>query len=229
MLDEQNIHRELLFRNLYELDVINRWLGGHAVTLRGLERLLYPRPETWHITDIGCGGGDTLKAIAQWADKKKIPVQLHGVDMNPDVIDYASEQCRHFPQISFRCADYRDLNEKNFHTDISISALFTHHLDDEQMPEFLRISKRISTHGFLLNDLHRHWFAYHSIDWLTRLFSRSVLVKNDARLSVWRGFNRHELQGYLEQAGIQHYRLQWAWAFRWLLCVQTNTRHEQQR
>ena len=52
-------------------------------------------------------------------------------------------------------------------------------------------------HGFFINDLHRHPLAYHSIRILTSLFSKSYLVKNDAPLSVLRGFKKKELEDLL--------------------------------
>jgi hypothetical protein len=71
----------------------------------------------------------------------------------------------------------------------------------------------------IINDLHRHWLAYHSIKLLTRFFSDSYLVKNDAPLSVWRAFQRNELKRLVEEAGIDRYSLRWMWAFRWQLLL----------
>ena len=75
--------------------------------------------------------------------------------------------------------------------------------------------------GFFINDLHRHPFAYYSIRILTSLFSKSYLVKNDAPLSVLRGFKKKELSALLDKAGISNYTIQWKWAFRWLVIVRS--------
>jgi hypothetical protein len=61
--------------------------------------------------------------------------------------------------------------------------------------------------------------AYYSIKWLTKVFSRSYLVKNDAPLSVKRGFKKNDLIELLKQAGINNYTIEWKWAFRWLVVV----------
>jgi hypothetical protein len=76
-----------------------------------------------------------------------------------------------------------------------------------------------SRSGFFINDLHRHPLAYHSIRLLTCFFSKSYLVKHDAPLSVLRGFKKKEMEELLNSAGIQHYKIQWKWAFRWLVIV----------
>ena len=54
----------------------------------------------------------------------------------------------------------------------------------------------------IVNDLHRHQLAYLSIVVLTRLFSRSVMVRNDGPLSVRRAFRMDELAGIARRAGI---------------------------
>jgi hypothetical protein len=79
--------------------------------------------------------------------------------------------------------------------------------------------QRNSREGFFINDLHRHPLAYYSIKILTRLFSASYLVKNDAPLSVRRGFTAKEWKVLLESAGISRFRVSWKWAFRHLVVV----------
>jgi hypothetical protein len=79
---------------------------------------------------------------------------------------------------------------------------------------------RNSTHGFFINDLHRHPLAYYSISLLTRLFSKSYLVKNDAPISVLRGFTRDDWKRIFRDAGLDNYSCHWRWAFRWLVtCI----------
>jgi hypothetical protein len=59
--------------------------------------------------------------------------------------------------------------------------------------------------------------AYYSIKWLTRLFSKSYLVKNDAPISVERGFIKKEWENLCGLAGIKPVSIQWQWAFRHLI------------
>ena len=71
--------------------------------------------------------------------------------------------------------------------------------------------------GFFINDLQRHPLAYYSIKWITKLFSRSYLVKNDAPLSVARAFEKKEWEQIFLKAGIKNYSIRWKWAFRYLI------------
>jgi hypothetical protein len=74
-----------------------------------------------------------------------------------------------------------------------------------------------TTLGFFVNDLHRHPLAYYSIRWLTSWFSKSYLVRNDAPVSVLRGFRKDELMTLQQELQPGLITLQWKWAFRWLL------------
>ena len=107
----------------------------------------------------------------------------------------------------------------NSNPDIIFSSLFCHHFKDPDLVSMFRWMNENSRLGFFINDLHRHTLAYHSIKWLTRAFSNSYLVKNDAPLSVLRGFKKKELEQLLIKAGIRRFSIHWKWAFRWLIVV----------
>ena len=219
LLDASDIPVDALNRNLLELDIINTRLGGHAATIAALNELSLPPNKTLHILDIGCGGGDTLKAIARWARRKKLNVKLTGVDLKQDCIEYAKKACTAYPEISFVKDDYKNLLSEHMEVDIVVNALFCHHLSNEEISELIRWSVNMAKQAVIINDLHRHPFAYYSIAWLTRLFSHSYLVKNDAPLSVLRGFKKQEWQYILKAAHIHDYTLKWKWAFRWIVLI----------
>jgi SAM-dependent methyltransferase len=217
LLDGDDIPFEDIKQNMHELDVINTWLGGHQITIKGLGHLMnrVSHPQALYICEIGCGGGDNLRVIQEYCKKKSIPVKLMGVDINPHCIAYAQSR-KENDGIEFICSDY----SKAMFTqkpDIIFSSLFCHHFTEDELQQQFVWMKNNSTLGFFVNDLHRHLLAYHSIKLLTTLFSKSYLVKNDAPLSVARGFKKDELTKLLHQSSIIHYQLKWKWAFRWLL------------
>jgi hypothetical protein len=100
---------------------------------------------------------------------------------------------------------------------IIFSSLFCHHFKDEELVFMLRWMQGNTSTGFFINDLHRHPLAYHSIKLLTGIFSKSHMVKNDAPLSVQRGFVRRDWERFFKAAGLSHYKCSWKWAFRWLV------------
>lgn len=202
---------------MHELDVINKRLGGHRITLSGLKALVEGLPEgdTLQVVEIGCGGGDNLRVIKEWCKLKRRAVHLTGVDINRECILYAWGRTEN-AGIHFIHSDYRTVSFSS-QPHIVFSSLFCHHFTDPELVQMLQWMKQHSRVGFFINDLHRHLLAFCSIKLLTALFSRSRLVKHDAPLSVKRGFIRREWNALAEAAGLNTYSCRWRWAFRWLV------------
>jgi 2-polyprenyl-3-methyl-5-hydroxy-6-metoxy-1,4-benzoquinol methylase len=213
LLDDKDIPFDDIKRNMQELDFINSYLGGHAITLKGLKTLL-DKP-VMHIAEIGCGGGDNLRVIKQWFAKRNKKIQLTGIDINPECIAFAKQRQSN-EGINFICSDYK-LSEFDNSPDIIFSSLFCHHFLDEELVQMMQWMHHNSKHGFFINDLHRHPLAYYSIKWLTKIFSQSNLVKHDAPLSVKRGLLKKEWESIFNKAGLINYQIKWQWAFRWLI------------
>jgi SAM-dependent methyltransferase len=216
LLDRPNIPAADIARNLEELMLINRLLGGHRVTMNGFSALAGSRKKI-SVAELGCGGGDNLLAIQELAGKQGIDLQCTGIDLNADCIRFAQAAAwKKAPE--WKTCDYR-LAEFRTRPDILFASLFCHHFPDDELVGLFRWMQQQAGLGFFVNDLHRHPVAYYAIRVLTALFSRSYLVKHDAPRSVLNGFKRKELQAILEKAGITRYRIQWQWAFRWLIIV----------
>jgi 2-polyprenyl-3-methyl-5-hydroxy-6-metoxy-1,4-benzoquinol methylase len=215
LLDCDNIPFEDIERNMQELNFINTYLGGHSITIDGFKKLLGSKKRI-SICEIGCGGGDNLFAVNKWCAKKNIAVKLTGIDINNDCITVANSKLKNSGS-TFIVSDYRLINFKNEKPDIIFSSLFCHHFTNDELINMLQWMQSNSTIGFFINDLHRNFLAYHSIKMLTHIFSKSYLVKNDAPLSVLRGFIENEWEQLLNGAGITNYFIHWKWAFRWLI------------
>lgn len=221
MLDEPDIAKDLLYQNLKELDIVNTYLGGHAVSLKGIKKSINGRTGPITIADIGCGGGDSLKAIALWAKKNGANVRLIGIDLKEDCIEYAKAACEGLPNISFRCDDFRNTFTGENNPAIIHASLFFHHFMEDDIVAFLKSCKQNGAIA-VINDLQRNPIAYYSIKFLTSIFSKSPLVKNDAPLSVLRGFKKREWVKMIEQAGITNYSVANRWAFRHLIITYPN-------
>jgi len=220
LLDSDNIPFEDIQQNMQELNVINTLLGGHAITINGVKQLLVDKKfksnNSLLVCEIGCGGGDNLNAIYK-ALKRKLHIQMIGVDIKGACLLSAKKKHPLLPanwiENSYEKTTFQEKPS------IIFSSLFCHHFSDEALVYQLKWMYENATIGFFINDLHRHPLAYYSIKWLTKLFSKSYLVKNDAPLSVKRGFTKHEWQLILQKACISDYSIQWKWAFRYLIIV----------
>jgi 2-polyprenyl-3-methyl-5-hydroxy-6-metoxy-1,4-benzoquinol methylase len=217
-MDDLEASGEVIPQTLRELETINKWLGGNYVTTNGLDQLLKRKnTKKLFIADLGCGGGDMLKLVAKWAKMRNVDVSLIGFDANPHIVDYAKENCLGYENISFEVSDIFSEEFKQRKFDVILCTLFTHHFKEEQLTRIFNQFKSQATIGTVINDLHRHWLAEFLIKWLTRFFSKSDMVKNDAPLSVRRAFKRGDLLDILKNAEINIFSLRWMWAFRWQL------------
>ena len=217
LLDQDDIPFAEIALNMKELEWINAHLGGHSITINGFKNLLQNK-KTISVCEIGCGGGDNLNAINQFCVANNITAQFTGIDINEDCIEYAIKNTE-VKCMRFYVSDYKQFNFQDHKPDIIFSSLFCHHFTDEELVEMLHWMKDNSLRGFFINDLHRHSIAYHFIKLTTTVFSKSSLVKNDAPVSVLRGFKKREWEDLLQQAGINNYSIKWKWAFRFLIVV----------
>jgi 2-polyprenyl-3-methyl-5-hydroxy-6-metoxy-1,4-benzoquinol methylase len=215
-LDNPNVHGEDLEQNLKELRFINHTLGGNQVTLQALRKVLASKNQPkWFIADLGCGGGDILLLIAKEMRKQRKSFSLAGIDMNEYTLRYAMLNTFDYEEIRYCLADIlsEEFDASSF--DIVNATLFCHHFSEEELIHLFKKLRQQVHVAVILNDLHRHSLAYYSIKFLTRLFSKSYMVKHDAPLSVLRGFSKSEIQNIALNAGFSKIEIRWCWAFRW--------------
>lgn len=219
LLDADDIPTADLFQNLRELDRINTLLGGYNITFSALKKIIQPN-KFYTLIDIGCGGGDTLKHIKKWQTKKHLHLNLIGIDLKPVCIEYANLQ-NPAQNIRYICDDYRNMFLYVDNIDIIHACLFCHHLTETQLIELIRfaLERRIT---LIINDLERNPIAYYAIKTLTSLFSKSYLVKNDAPLSVARGFKKKEWVAIINKAGATDFTVKNKWAFRHEIIIYGN-------
>jgi 2-polyprenyl-3-methyl-5-hydroxy-6-metoxy-1,4-benzoquinol methylase len=221
IMDDLNSSGEIIDVTLRELEVINKLLGGNYVTIDGIQKLLkgVPANHTVTIADVGCGSGDILRLISKFLKKTGRTGKLIGIDANPNIAAYARTHTGEDHYIEYRALDIFSSEFKTTSFDIVTGTLFFHHFTEDQLVSFFKDLYAHVLVGIVINDIHRHWFAYHSIKWLTRLFSKSSMVIHDAPLSVERAFKKQELIDILTKAGITDYEIRWMWAFRWQVVI----------
>lgn len=223
IMDDLQCAGPILERTLIELEIINKWLGGNAITISSLKQLLkFSYGEEIVIVDLGCGSGDMLRIIDRWGKQNNLRLRLIGIDANPFVISFARKNLIDYPHIEFQALDIFNSDFQNQKFDIVIGTLFYHHFSNDQLTDFFRSLKKNVAIGLIINDIHRHWLAYHAIRVLTQSFSKSPMVKYDAPLSVLRAFSKNELMAVLEKAGIGNFEIHWKWAFRWQVVARMN-------
>jgi 2-polyprenyl-3-methyl-5-hydroxy-6-metoxy-1,4-benzoquinol methylase len=220
IMDDLDCKGEVVDQTLRELDFINHWLGGNAVTINAVKTVWksIPKDQTITIADLGCGSGEMLRILARLAKKENRKVELKGFDANSNITNFATDHSKDF-DISYHAVNVFSPEFQQQKFDIILATLFMHHFTEIELVSLFASLKNQTATSIIINDIHRHPLAYHSIKLLTKVFSRSAMVKFDAPLSVLRAFTKAELQTILRKAGITNYALTWKWAFRWQLII----------
>jgi 2-polyprenyl-3-methyl-5-hydroxy-6-metoxy-1,4-benzoquinol methylase len=215
IMDDLSMSGELLTDTLYKLDSINKWLGGNAITLNGIKKLLknYPKGKVLTIMDLGCGSGDMLRKVANYGRKEGYVFKLIGVDANEFIINHAQKKSSAYPEISYLQQDIFSEEFKESSYDIVLATLFLHHFKEDELIRLLSQVHQKANLGIVVNDLHRHGLAYYLFK-LLGLGITNEMVKQDGLTSILRGFKKEELEEISKKLNVKS-QIQWKWAFRY--------------
>lgn len=197
---------------LRQLEWINRLSLGYRPTLRWLEGVARGRAAL-SVLDLGCGHGDTLRAVARWAARRGLPVRLTGLDINPMAAEAAREATPPGLAIEWVTADALSWDPPE-RPDVVINALFMHHLDDDAIVAMLRRMDALAGIGWFVNDLHRHWLPERFLRVAFSAPGVNRLVRHDGPASFRKALTRAEWQALLDRAGVRA-RIAWHVPFRW--------------
>ena len=221
LMDDEDISFEEFHDCLKGLERINHLTLAYRPTLQWL-RPWVENHKCLFVLDAASGGGDMLRQIVKkWPARVTAEAghRMVGVDLNL-WSKKSAESWPHTPAIRYETANVFAF-EPGQPIDIVISSLFTHHLTDRQIVDFLRWMDSRAGKGWFINDLHRHPIPYYFIKGATALFSRNRLIRNDAAVSVARALTVADWRRLIDEAGLNRdVRVQWFFPFR--LCVSCN-------
>lgn len=222
ILDDFDLQGPELETSLEDIARVNRWLGGNYVTLSGIRELLKDQKEhkKFTVVDIGCGNGDMLREIAQYAEKSGLHIKLIGIDANSNTIAQARVLSKKYNSIHYEVIDIFSKEFESYQYDIGLCTLTLHHFDNEQIIKMLEIFAKQSKVGFIINDLHRSRVAYYLFKIVSTIFIKSKVAKHDGLISILRGFKRIELSKWSKRLNLNS-SIRWRWAFRYQWIIRT--------
>jgi SAM-dependent methyltransferase len=200
---------------LGDLARVNRWTFAARPTLSFLRRAT-AGARRFRLLDVGFGHGDMLRAIAGWCRRLGVEAELVGVDLNPKSETAARAATPPGLPIDYRTGDYREQGD----FDVVVSSLVAHHMTDSELRIFLGWMEANARRGWLVNDLHRHLFAYHGFPILARLLGVHRIVREDGRLSIARAFRPADWRALLAGAGVPEGAARVRRYFPFRLCVE---------
>ena len=192
---------------LREIAFINRYLGDGRALKKSLLRELEEKDlREFSVVDVGCGSGELLRMIAEFASRSKRKASLTGIDLNAISSATTQSESREFPEIDSVQADAFHLPFADGAFDYAISSLFFHHLTDEQIPVVLREMSRVARRGLFVIDLHRDRIPYALYKLFCFAFRISPLVRHDGSLSIKKGFREGEFEELAARAGLHNFK-----------------------
>lgn len=153
------------------------------------------------VLDIGAGDGSFGEDLTRWAAKRGWDWRVTNLDLNQQVT-------RLNPSAKWVVASALQMPFADQTFDVVTASSMTHHfVSEDDVVQHFREAWRVTRGALLLNDLHRNIFLY-SLLWLTvRCFRFPEIFRQDALLSVKRGWRRREWRELARRAGIPNARV----------------------
>src|SRR5215470_11221503 len=117
--------------SLDDIDRLNAWFGGYALTTAAIRRALADLPRTHPalVVDVGGGRGDFARRLLRWAHRR-------GRSLRVVVLDRQADQAWRRPGeaagVLFVRADATALPLREASVDVIATSLTLHHLEPEQ-------------------------------------------------------------------------------------------------
>lgn len=216
-MDDFSMDNQALVTALDDLARINQLLGGNNVTLNGVKKLIahFPKERAVTIIDFGCGGGDMLRMLADYAKKHQLKFNLIGVDANEATIRHAEKCSAGYHNISYLAQDIFAYDFSEYEIDIALITLTLHHFKDDEIVRLLDVIYKLVGIGIVVNDLQRSKLAYRLFQLIIFVFRLEKMTAEDGLISILRGFKKSDLRKYAAELGLKNYRIKWKWAFRY--------------
>ena len=153
--------------------------------------------------------------------KTRVPVELTGIDLNPDAIAIAAEATPSTSAIRWIASDvFLFQPDKPVH--LIVNSLFTHHLTEPDIVRFVQWMEVNSKLGWFINDLSRAAIPYHLLRVFSKIAGLHHFVQHDGPVSIARSFVPDDWLRICAAAGLQpnDVSIQPVWPAR--LCVSRN-------
>ncbi|MGN7761910.1 methyltransferase domain-containing protein [Paenibacillus sp. 22594] len=219
LMDDFSMGGDELREALRHLRRLNTIFAAPGPTRDGVEKLwkAMGSPRTLSILDVGAGSGDVNLKLLQWADQRKVQLEITLVDMTQEACREAEQLFRYESRVKVMQADVRDLADDS--ADIVTGSQFVHHFDGQQLVEIVSHMLRTSKCGVVINDIHRHPVSYTAVWITTRMISRNRYIRHDGPLSVAKGFKSRDWRELQQSLQSEQMTYNWKPLFRYSVVI----------
>ncbi len=139
---------------LRDLGRVNRWFGGVATTQKMVERVAQVSgSKHFSLLEVAAGSGEVPELVRQKLARRGIKLDVTLLDRARSHLPCIANHTGQNPAV---VADALALPFADGAFDLISCSLFAHHLDEQQLAQFMREGLRVSRRALLINDLIRH-------------------------------------------------------------------------
>jgi ubiquinone/menaquinone biosynthesis C-methylase UbiE len=193
-----------LAATLGDIDRLDAWFGGHALSLARVRRAArtVPRARALVVVDVGGGAGGFARRLVRWARRRRRPVRVVVVERDGGATELARRGCDAWPEIQIIRGDATALPLAAASADVVHAALTLHHLEPDAAVSALAEMARVARGRVVVNDLARSRLALVLVWLATRLLAVHPISRHDGPLSVRRAYAPAELIDLFRRAGL---------------------------
>lgn len=192
--------------SLDDLAWLNRYLGGAATVLYGLNALLAQSGiRHLRVLDVAAGGGDILGAVTRWWRRHGGTISAVASDRGRVVTREAERRLldREVGGVRVVRCDARALSFADSSFDVAICSTFLHHLEPGDSIAVLLELARVSALGIVVSDLRRSIPGYLAARALAAtLWRRHPYTRHDGPASMRSAYSLAEVRRLAERAGL---------------------------
>src|SRR5215475_11718066 len=150
-----------LAASLDDIDRLNAWFGGYALTLREIRHIApLVRGRSFVVVDVGGGRGDLAVRVARWARRGDRRAFIVVVDRDATSLGLGASACAAYREIVRVRADASALPIRAASADVVTSSLVLHHLGPDSVVASLAEMAAASRGVVVVNDLLRAWWSW---------------------------------------------------------------------
>jgi ubiquinone/menaquinone biosynthesis C-methylase UbiE len=190
---------------LDDLDRLNAWFGGYALTLGVVRRLVPDNVARPVVVDVGGARGDLALRLVRDARPRGRTLRVVVVDRDEAALALGARVAKPYPEIAWVQADAAALPLRAGAVDVAVSSLTLHHLAPDAAVGALAAMRRAARAGVVVNDLVRSRPALVLVWLATRLVARHPFSRHDGPLSVRRAYTADEVSDLLRRAGFTRF------------------------
>src|SRR5439155_15431293 len=184
LLDTDAGTAEQVQATLADLRFFNRWFGGIATSIRLLQRVARETGSSkLSMLDVAAASGDVAQAA-------RAQLEVIGIELEITLLDRSRAHLNNGARAVVGDALRLHFRDSSF--DVVGCGLFAHHLEPEDVVQFVNEALHVCRSAAIINDLVRH--PLH----LTLVYAglpiyRGRMTRNDAPASVWRAYTPEEM------------------------------------